>query len=71
MSEDRAPYSTNGHGGARKGAGRKKNALETCSVTIRMTKRSRDLLASRAKKMGVPLSSYCRWLIIGSDNWGG
>lgn len=69
--EDGTTHSTNGHGGARKGAGRKKKAHETCSVTIRMTKRSRDILASRAKNMGVPLSSYLRWLIIGSDNWGG
>lgn len=69
--EDRTPYNANGHGGARKGAGRPKSSRETCSVTIRITKRSRDILADRAKKMGVPLSSYLRWLIIGSDNWGG
>lgn len=68
--EDIPPYNVNGHGGARKGAGRPKSSRETCSITIRLTKRSRDLLASRAKDYGVSLSTYCRWLIVGYDSFG-
>lgn len=67
--EDIPPYNANGHGGARKGAGRKKNAHETCSITIRLTKRSRDMLALRAKDYGVFLSTYCRWLLVGQDDF--